>query len=248
MADVYLAHGTDGRRVALKVLKAPREDNEVVWRLFSSECAVLSAIEHHHVVRIFDHEVGGAVAYLAMEYIEGGTLRRAIRTGLHPDQAMSALRQAASALAVLHRRGIVHRDVKPENFLFRADGTLVLADFGLAAGLAGTVWPMYHGPVVGTPCYASPEQAQGGAVNAAADIYGLGIIFFEMLCDHRPFEGETLLEVQSQHLMAPIPRLPAKLAHYQPLIDGMLEKQAQCRLADGSALLDEIRRVECATL
>lgn len=242
-ARVYLAHDVHGHAVALKVIKRRGPDTALAWQHFPSECRTLAAVEHEHVVRLIEYAASGDTAYLAMEYLEGGTLRDAMRAGITPAQALSLLRQAAQGLAVLHARAIVHRDVKPENYLFRAGGALVLADFGLAgsAGAAATR------AATGSPCYASGEQVEGGAPVPAWDIYSLGVVFFEMLCGHRPFPGETLLEIRAQHLMAPIPRLDPRLARYQPLVDGMLEKQVERRIVDGSALLEQIKRAERAT-
>lgn len=242
-ARVYLAHDVHGQAVALKVIKRHATNIEVARQHFPSECRTLAAVEHEHVVRLIDYGASGDTAYLAMEYLEGGTLRDAMRGGIPPAQALSLLRQAAKGLAALHTRAIVHRDVKPENYLFRAGGALVLADFGLAAR-AGSVSTR---AAIGSPCYASPEQAEGGAPVAAWDIYSLGVVFFEMLCGHRPFPGETPLEIRAQHLMSPIPRLEPRLARYQALVDGMLEKQVDRRIMDGRALLHEIERTEGAT-
>jgi serine/threonine-protein kinase PpkA len=242
-AYVYLAHGVQGRPVALKVIKRHGPDTALARQHFPSECRTLAAAQHEHVVRLIDYAASDDTAYLAMEYLEGGTLRDVMRAGITPARALSLLRQAGQGLAALHARAIVHRDVKPENYLFRAGGALVLADFGLA-GYAGSASTR---AAIGSPGYASPQQVDGGAPAPAWDIYSLGVVFFEMLCGHRPFPGETLLEIRAQHLMAPIPTLDPRLARYQPLVDGMLEKQMERRIVDGSALLNEIERVERAT-
>src|SRR6185369_4733681 len=185
--------------------------------------------------------------YLAMEYLPGGNLRERMRAGVDEESAVSLLRQAAGGLAAAHRRAIVHRDVKPENFLMRATGVLVLTDFGVAAA-RDTGSRVAPGELVGTPSYAAPEQAQGEQPTAAADVYSLGVMFHEMLCGRRPFNGPTALEVLSQHLVAPVPRLPAGVAQYQPLIERMLEKRPKYRLPDADAVLQEIRRVAPAEM
>src|SRR6185369_5697113 len=144
---------------------------------FAAECAILSCIRHEHVVRVVEHSAGGDPAYLAMEYLPGGTLRERMRSGLDEETAVSLLRQAAGGLAAAHRRAIVHRDVKPENFLMRSSGVLILADVGVAAGRGQTASRVAPGELVGTPFYAAPEQAQGGLPAAAADVYSLGVMF-----------------------------------------------------------------------
>ena len=244
MSTVYLADNeAGGGKVVLKVLKGRRGDDEALWARFFQECAILSSIKHEHVVRIFDQGFGDEFAYIAMEHLAGGGLVELIRTGVTPRQAMSLLSQAASALAEIHQRGIIHRDIKPANFLLRAQSVLVLTDFGVAKRVGQSASHTVHGEVLGTPFYVSPEQAQGGLVTPAVDIYSLGVIFHELLCGRRPFDGETLMEILSQHLTAPIPRLPEELAEYQPLLDGMLAKEVEHRFAGAHALLDEIDRI-----
>jgi serine/threonine protein kinase len=192
------------------------------------------------VVRIYDQGFGDELAYIAMEYLGGGTLRDLIARGLSSRQALSLLSQAASALAEIHRRGIVHRDVKPPNFMLREAGVLVLTDFGVAKRLDAAAGHTMHGEILGTPYYLAPEQAQGGVVTARADLYSLGIIFYEMLTGARPFTGQTILELLAQHASAPVPRLPQQFAAYQRLVDGLLAKRPEDRFADADAVLAEI--------
>jgi serine/threonine protein kinase len=170
-----------------------------------------------------------------MEHLQGGDLARRLREPLPREQALSLLRQAAGALAQLHRQGLVHRDVKPANFLLRADGSLVLADFGLVAE-AGQQ-DVVPGTLVGTPRYVAPEQLQGAPAAPAADVYGLGVLLYEMLCGRPPFAGETLAEVLAQHLVATPAPLPAALADLQPLADRMLAREVHTRLPDADAVL-----------
>jgi serine/threonine protein kinase len=249
VARIYLAE--DDRRsgkVAVKVLKASHADSDLIRRGFAAECAILSCIRHDHVVRAFEHSAGGDPAYLAMEYLPGGALRERMRYGLDEETAVSLLRQAGGGLSAAHRRAIVHRDLKPENFLMRTPAVLVLTDFGVAAARGNTATRVALGELVGTPSYVAPEQAQGELPTAAADVYSLGVMFYEMLCGRRPFNGSTALEILSQHLVAPAPPVPAGLAHYQPLIDRMLEKRPKFRLPDADAVLQEIRRVAPAEM
>jgi class 3 adenylate cyclase/tRNA A-37 threonylcarbamoyl transferase component Bud32 len=244
MSSVYLAEErARDRKAVLKVLKRCRGDDDALWRRFFQECAILSSIDHQHVVRIYDQGFGDELAYIAMEHLDGGSLRERIERGVSPRQALSLLSQAASGLAAIHRYGIVHRDIKPANLMLRATGTLVLTDFGVAKRLDVTAGQTLHGEVLGTPYYISPEQSQGGAVTAQTDLYSLGVIYYEMLTGRRPFAGETILEILAQHAAAPVPRLPAALADHQTLIDGMLAKRAADRFSDAAALLTEIDAV-----
>jgi serine/threonine protein kinase len=244
VATVYMAEdATRGDKVAIKVLKGSREHDGPGWRGFGVECAVLSSIRHEHVVRVIEHRAGAGMACLVMEYLPAGTLRDRMRAGIDDTQAVSLLRQAASALAAVHRRSIVHRDVKPENFLLRDDGKLVLTDFGVAAQAGDAAASVSKGRLVGTPFYASPEQAQGEPPSSTADVYSLGIVFYEMLCGQRPFAGKTVLEILAQHLVAAVPPLPERFAQHQALVDGMLQKRPESRLADGDAILRQIERM-----
>jgi serine/threonine-protein kinase PpkA len=238
LACTFLARDLErGGRVVLKLLRRDLSASPARIAAFEREYAMLAALHHPHVVRVFGHSVMEGRPYLAMEYLGGGDLAGLLRSGLLPQEAVALLRQAGEAVAQLHRDGIVHCDVKPANLLLRHSGDLVLADFGAARRIGA---PAPAGQIVGTPSHAAPELAQGGAASAAADIYSLGVVFHEMLCGRLPFPGRTLMEVVCQHLMAPIPRLPQPLALLQPLIDAMLDKQADRRLADGQALLARI--------
>jgi serine/threonine protein kinase len=244
MSTVFLAEEQARKRMAvLKILKGRRNDDDALWKRFFQECAILSAIDHEHVVRIYDQGFGDELAYIAMEYLGGGSLRDVIDRGLSLRQALSLLSQAASALAAIHACGIVHRDIKPANLLLRESGVLVLTDFGVAKRLDQNAGQTLHGEVLGTPYYISPEQAYGGEVTPQADLYGLGVIFHEMLTQKRPYSGDTVMEILAQHSAAPIPRLPGELACCQPLIDGMLAKRPADRFGNAEAVLSAIDAV-----
>jgi serine/threonine protein kinase len=240
LATVYVAQDIDGAEVALKVLRRGHAGNAARAAAFAREFAIPAAIHSQHVIRVFEQLAGDGDTAIAMEYLGGGHLGDRIGRGLPPDAALALLRQAALALDALHRHGIAHGDVKPANLLLRTNGELVLADFGLARRLDAAAPPVQAGSVVGTPRYAAPEQSQSGTVATPADVYSLGVVFFEMLCGKPPFPGDTVLEVFSQHLMAPVPRLAEPLARFQPLVDAMLAKQVSARLQDGHAVLRQI--------
>lgn len=240
-AAIHIAHDRRGRRVALKTVHRASNPGDAAWRWFASECAFVSALRDQHVVHAYEHGVVGDMAYLAMEYLPGGTLREHLRGGIGPGRALALLRQAAGGLAAAHRCGIVHRDVKPQNLLLRGD-QLVLADFGVAARAGDAAARAGAGRLVGTACYAAPEQAQGEPPQPQADVYSLGVVLHEMLCGQPPFTGRTAIELLAQHLVAPVPRLPQSLAAYQWLVDRLLAKQPQHRPADADGVLQEIQR------
>jgi serine/threonine protein kinase len=228
-STVWLAWDAARRcEVALKVQPSAHD-------AFRHEYEIATRTASHAVVGVYEQGRAGAAAYLAMEYLPGGDLAQRLRAGVSPTQALHFLRAAAEALSRLHRMQLVHRDVKPRNFLLRADGRVVLADLGLVVRAGET--PAAGGRLFGTPRYVAPEQLQGAPAAPAADVYSLGVLLHEMLAGAAPFAGETLMEVLSQHLVATAPRLPASLAAWQPLVDRMLAKEAQCRLPDADAVL-----------
>ena len=239
MSSVFLARReSDNADVALKIVSAT--DNQEMIAHFMREAAILSSIDHPNVVKIFDQGFGKEYAYIAMEYFTGGTLSERIKEGLSPRQAMSLLAQAAGALREIHRRDIIHRDIKPANIMVRADGSIALVDFGVARQSNHNLEQTQHGVVFGTPYYLSPEQANGAPSVAASDIYSLGIIFYEMLMQQRPYADETVVGILHQHISAAVPQLPQDLAGYQDLLNRMMAKKLQQRFASADALLDAI--------
>jgi serine/threonine-protein kinase PpkA len=244
MSTAYLARDLrhDGE-VVLKILNAGHAGDLVRHASFGQEFAIPQLIRNKHVIRVFDQSMASEYSYISMEYVEGGDLGGWIRRGLAAREALSLLRQAVVAVSQLHDGGFVHCDVKPANLLLRSCGELVLADFGLACRVGATSVAS-QGTVIGTPCYAAPEQTQGAAAQPAADVYSLGVVLYEMLCGVPPFTGPSAMELQCQHLMAAVPALPPELARFQPLVDAMLEKEAHLRLADGAAVLHQIDLIE----
>jgi serine/threonine-protein kinase PpkA len=246
MSDIWLAeHRRNLRKVAIKVLRKSGQlsdaENE---ELFLREGEVLASFNDRNIITIYDNDRHGDYAYLAMEYIPGGTLLdRMRRSMISVGEAIGLIVQIASALGAAHRRGIVHRDLKPENILMRDDTTPVLTDFGAARIRDRNTIFSKDGATVGTPVYMSPEQVTGQELDGRSDIYAIGILFFELLTGKKPFRGGSFTEIASQHLYAPIPKLPDELAPLQHIIDTLLAKSAEQRYSTTQGFIDALRSV-----
>ena len=238
---VYLAEReSDRKQVVLKILDATAGLDEVVLQRFVQEFDIISSINHPNVVKIYDRGFSDRHAYIAMEYFPDGSLVEVIAKGLSARQALSLLAQAASALREVHNRGVIHRDIKPGNLMARADGSIVLADFGIAKRLDDPRNRTKHGELYGTPYYVSPEQIEGNPATAQSDIYSLGIIFHEMLTGKRPFEAESVSGLIALHVSAPRPKLPEELAGYQTLLDRMIAVDPRSRYRNAEELIEGI--------
>ena len=245
-AVVYLAKSVAlGHDVALKVSRKELEDDRGRQRL-AREYAAISAIRHPGIVRIFDYGVHAGREYLAMEYFPRGNLKARIQQGITESEALRYLEEIASALRVVHRAGILHRDLKPPNVMLRENDQVVLIDFGLARNVSGNARSTRTGVLRGSPYYMSPEQAQGEELDARTDLYSLGIIFFEMLTGRKPYTGGSAMEVLQQHVNAEPPRLSDELAHHQELLARLVAKSRDERFASADELLAAIASVRAA--
>jgi serine/threonine protein kinase len=239
IATVYLARQRNAeRQLVLKVLHqvADASTGKILDR-FLREYELIARLDHPNVVRIHDFGVADDHAYIAMEYCGGGSLKRRISAGMDRYEAYRMLRDIAGALGVLHAAGILHRDLKPTNVLFRDDGSLALIDFGLARQVALEGEVTGAGAIFGTPYYMSPEQGHGEPVDIRGDIYSLGVIFFEMLTGEKPYDGETAMAVIVKHRQAPVPSLPTSLREFQALVQRMLAKDPADRFQSVEELL-----------
>ena len=193
MATVYEAVDERlDRHIALKVMHPVfAEDPEFVER-FISEARSAARLSHPGIVAVFDQGTDGDVVYLAMEFVQGHTLRQLLRQNgqLGADDALAILDRALDALAAAHRAGIVHRDIKPENILVSADGRVRVADFGLARAVDGSS-TLTRGVLLGTVAYVSPEQTLGQVAAPRSDVYAAGVVLFELLTGHAPHTGAT---------------------------------------------------------
>ena len=215
MSTVDLAHDVElDREVALKRLADNLARDDDLRARFQREARLAARLAHPNVVRVFDvGEDDDGRPFIAMEHVDGQTLAELLaRRGPLPTRDVAELGiQACRALAAAHEAGLVHRDVKPQNLLLRADGVLKLGDFGVAVGLEGTRLTM-AGTVIGTAAYLAPEQARGEEVTAAADVYGLGAVLYELLTGSPPRNPSTLAELSDTRAI-PVPRnAPPELA------------------------------------
>lgn len=218
MATVYLAQDRRlDRRVALKMMHPHLADGSDVVARFRREARAAARLSHPGVVGVFDQGTEGETSYLTMEYVEGVTLRRRLTTrgALTLGEAIDVLDAVLDALAAAHRAGLVHRDVKPENVLIARDGTIKVADFGLARAVTEATMSS-TGALLGTVAYLSPEIVTSGSADARADVYAAGVMFFEMLTGHQPFEGETPIQVAYKHVHETIPP-PSEEVAWLPL-------------------------------
>jgi serine/threonine-protein kinase PpkA len=206
------------------------------------EYAIVARIQSRHVARIYGHGNSGSHAYLVMEFFEGGDLnRRLAAKPLPPEEALRLFRDLMFALGDIHEKGILHRDLKPQNLMFRDDGSLAIVDFGIAKDIAA-VDRTGHGEILGTPRYMSPEQVQGRVLDLRTDIYSAGVLLYQMLVGKHLFDGETAVEVALHHLNTPPPSLPDNLSRYQRLIDKLVEKDRDARFRNADEVLGYLSR------
>ncbi len=245
MATIY--RGLDRRMdrvVAIKVLREVYSTDPKFVKRFQTEAKAASALQHPNIVQVYDYGQTDGNYYIVMELVEGTDLRRYLRnrTVLDMDRAVIIAHDVALGLGAAHRRGIVHRDVKPQNVLVGRGGAIKLTDFGIASVYKDINAERLTttGMTLGTVQYYAPEQAQGEIVSPAADVYALGIVMYEMLTGHPPFDGENAVSVAMQHIQdAPLP--PSQLNPQLPpaleeIILRCLEKVPEMRFRDGSQL------------
>jgi len=242
MANVYLGlQESMEREVAIKVMLPQLLTDPSFGDRFLREARIAAKLAHPHIVAVIDVGVAGDMYYMAMEFHPGGDLKAKIRKGLGQKEAIRILKDIAGALDYAHKNGFVHRDIKPDNILFSRSGSAVLSDFGIARAADGGTHLTATGSVVGTPHYMSPEQAQGKPVDGRADLYSLGIMFYQMLVGTVPFNGDSALSIGIKHIRDPIPRLPEGLSKYQTFLDKLLAKEPEHRWQTGA---DVVRTLE----
>jgi len=249
MADVYLAEDRLlGRQVALKVLFSRYANDEQFVERFRREASSAASLNHPNIVQIYDRGEAEGTYYIAMEYLDGRSLKDIILkyAPLSPELVVSVSTQIVEALRFSHRRDIIHRDIKPQNIIVDSEGRVKVTDFGIArAGSASTMTEA--GSILGTAHYLSPEQATGQPVEAASDLYSLGVVMYEMVTGKLPFNGDNPVSIAMQHvhdLPAPprsiVPDVPENL---EAVILRSLGKTPTQRYLTAQAMLDDLERV-----
>jgi len=250
MATVYLALDTRlDREVALKVMRPGLAGDETFVSRFRREARSAARLSHPNVVAVFDQGEDDGNIFLAMEYVPGQTLREVMQAEgpLTPRAALDFLDPMLQALASAHRAGIIHRDVKPENVILREDGTVKVADFGLARAVTTQTTAAQTGMLLGTVAYLSPEQVERGIADARSDVYAAGLILFEMLTGTKAFTGDTPIHVAYQHVHGSVPAPSSRVADVPPELDTLValatSRDPDQRPADADAFLTEVRQV-----
>jgi eukaryotic-like serine/threonine-protein kinase len=250
MGEVYLAHdGVLERDVALKVLRSQYAGDEEFAERFRREARSAASLSHPNIVQVYDRgETEDGTSYIAMEYVPGGTLKEQIgRRGPFGDRETAAVgAQIADALGAAHERGMIHRDIKPQNVLVTALGNLKVTDFGIARA-ASAVTSSASGAIFGTAGYISPEQAMGEPVGPASDLYSLGVVLYEMLTGELPFTADNSIAVCMKHVNEP-PRPPKLLNPNIPegmnaLVLMLLAKHPTDRYGSAMELMTDLERV-----
>ncbi len=244
MATVYLAEQQSVQRdVALKVMSTTLLGDDQFGERFLREARIAARLRHPNVVQVYDVGICGEYHYIAMEYLPGGPVMGRAGVPRPLGFSLSVASQIAGALDYAGSRGIVHRDIKPDNILLREDGTAVLTDFGIARA-ADAARMTQTGAVIGTPHYMSPEQARGQPLDGRADIYSLGVVLYELLLGHTPYQAEDSLAIGIMHITAPLPQLPPNFSSLQPMLDRMLAKDAAQRYQTGAEVVSAIAALQ----
>ena len=223
MATVYrCVDARLGREVAAKVMHEQYVHDEVFRERFRREARAMAQLSHPNLVNVYDFSASGGEVFLIMELITGGTLRELLaeRGPMPPHAAAAVMRGMLTGLSVAHAKGMVHRDIKPDNVLIDTSSRVKLSDFGLVRAAAETTQSTDQ--IVGTVAYLSPEQVDGGALTAASDVYSAGIVLFELLTGRTPFSGETPLAHAYARLRSDVPAPSSLIAGVPKLFDELV--------------------------
>ena len=244
MSRVYLTKRiADEQLVVVKTIEKSLLADSHMRERFVQEAEIACAISSEHVVKTYDYHISPEYGMISMEFLPGGDLMGRIQGGITAAEAIVYARQITAGIGTLWNALIVHRDLKPSNLMFRDDGQLAIADFGIAKRLNVTYGLTVSGEVLGTPGYMSPEQIDGSKVDVRSDLYAIGVILFEMLTGERLFRSNSPHQLMYQHIYRDAPKLPERLASVQPVLDGLLAKAPEDRFDDPDALQAALKEI-----
>ncbi|GEM_PF-3381773 len=250
MGTVYKARKDDGQMVAMKILPPLFARDEAKVDRFLKEAASASKLDHPNIVKCYDFGQDGDVHFIAMELVVGKSVGDLIKEkrAVKIEESLRIIKSAARGLAAAHEKGIIHRDMKPDNIMINRNGVIQVADFGLARDVQASSSLSGSGEIVGTPYYISPEQIDCQDVDAKADLYSLGATIYHLITGKRPFEGSTPMEVLLKHmnekLVPPVDRNPLIPVTVSRLISKMMEKNREFRYQDCEELVSDIDLIE----
>ena len=253
MATVYLALDERlEREVALKVMRQHLVHDESFVTRFRREARAAASLSHPNVVGVYDQGRDGDHIFLVMEMVPGQTLREVLQAEgpLSPRAALDILEPVLMALAEAHHEGLIHRDVKPENVIIKDNGTVKVADFGLARAVSSQTMTSSSGVLLGTVAYLSPEQVERGVADARSDVYAAGLMLFEMLTGTKAFTGETAIHVAYQHVHGGVPAPSTRVEGLPPALDTLVAtataRDPDDRPGDAGDFLDLLRQCRAA--
>ncbi len=244
MANVYLAAQKNlDREVALKIMSQSLLEDPSFKEAFLNEGKIVAKLHHPHIITIYELGYAADGCYISMEYIAGKNLKERTQAGLTLEESLRIAVRVARALDYAHKCGIVHRDIKPTNILFRDDQYPVLTDFGIAQPQTGGLSLSPNGAFIGTPRYLSPERVKGEPEDVRSDLYSLGAVFYEMITGNPPYEGEEALATALKHLHDPVPELAEPFAFLQPVLDRLMAKEPAHRFDSAHEFIHALEQV-----
>lgn len=234
-----------------RVIKYFKLDTQLLdahhFEVFLALVAKLKALKHRGVVTLLEAHASAQGVYVIMEYVEGITLKDWLRDEPLPplEQRLKWYQEIVEAVNALHQAGIVHGDLKSSNIIINQNDQPVLLDFGLDGQLLREAGALAEGEIYGTPYYVSPETIMGDPLDQQADIYALGVLFYEVLTGQKPYQGRSLELILRKHMLAPIPTLPASLNRYQPILNKVMAKIPESRFVSAQSLQQALQEIMC---
>jgi len=246
-AIVYLAENSKAEIAAIKRFKfKPSYLSEKSVQTFLTHIETQCSLRSKGLVHFYEGGVSNEAFYLVMEYMRHATLRQSLNSCgdiLPQTHALEWFNEIVMALSIVHKAGLIHRDLKIDNIMLRGDGSLALMDYGVSKRILLDAGFVMESELHCSPYYVSPEQITGNACTQASDIYSLGVIFYELLTGHKPYVAKEAHELMMYHVMAPVPEFPNHLKQFQPILDKMMAKDPDDRFTD---VLDAINELPAA--